>query len=286
MESEHIFDQDAAKALVGFCESTEVKVYSVINEEKRVRPPQFYNLSGLQIEANRMYGMSPTNVLSIAQSLYDKSLITYPRTDSKHLTPGEAEWLPTILKNLSSIDEYKELVMGATQNISSDKRFVDETKVSDHYALCLTEEIVNPATLPKGEQVIYNLIAKSVIAAHYPDYFYNASEIITSVQSRFTFKSKGKQVKNEGWKDVYKGQISYEGPEDKEENILPNIYEGESGIIFSIELKEGQTSPPARFTQGDIVKIMCNAAYYVKEREDFKNSELLFSDIKVGKLTL
>lgn len=274
LDSEHIFDQDAAQALLGLCESSDAEVFSVKNEEKRVRPPQFYNLSGLQMEANRLYGMSPANVLSIAQSLYDKSLITYPRTDSKHLTPGEAQWLPTIIKNLSGIEEYKELVKGATKDISSDKRFVDETKVSDHYALCLTEEKILPSTLKKGEQVIYDLIAKSVIAAHYPDHIFDASEVITVVQSRFTFKSKGKQVKQEGWKEVYKTQVSLEQPDEKEDNVLPILEEGELGVVSTLELKEGLTNPPARFTQGDLVRIMSNAAYYVKDREDFKNSEL------------
>lgn len=73
------------------------------------------------------------------------------RTDSKYLTPGEAKWLPTILSNLSKLEAYKELVQGAQRNIATDKRFVDESKVSDHYALCLTEEEVNPLTLSKGE---------------------------------------------------------------------------------------------------------------------------------------
>ncbi|MEH6993353.1 DNA topoisomerase [Neobacillus drentensis] len=95
-DSEHIFDHESAQALVSFCKESEAQIYSVINEEKKIRPPQLYNLSALQMEANPLYGMSPANVLAFAQGLYDKSFITYPRTDSKYLTPGEAKWLPTI----------------------------------------------------------------------------------------------------------------------------------------------------------------------------------------------
>ncbi|RHW36070.1 type IA DNA topoisomerase [Neobacillus notoginsengisoli] len=270
-ESDHILDQDSAKSLVELSKGSEALVYSVTKEERRERPPHFYNLSSLQMEANRLYELSPANVLSITQSLYDKSLITYPRTDSKHLTPGEAEWLPTILKNLSEINEYKELVKGATLDISSDKRFVDESKVSDHYALCLTEEVVNLSSLSNKEKLIYDLIARSVIAAHYPDYIFDSSEIITTVQNRFTFISRGKVVKQEGWKALFKEKTSE--PEE-EAAALPELEEGVSGAITSITLREGMTKPPARFTQGDLVRIMSNAAYYVEDREDFKNSEL------------
>lgn len=269
-DGEHIYAHKAAQFLVKLCSNQPVTVHSVNREEKRIRPPQLYNLSSLQMAANKLYGMAPANVLSIAQSLYDKSYITYPRTDSKHLTPGEAKWLPAILANLAQIEDYKELVKEAVRDITTDKRFVDETKVSDHYALCLTEEKVNPVTLSKGEQVIYDLIAKSVIAAHYPDYVYDSSEIICSIKSRFTFKSKGSLITESGWRKVYfNAQV-----EPNEETLLPDLAVGQTGEVNRLELKEGKTKPPSRFTEGDLIKVMSNAAYYVKDRKSFSNKEL------------
>lgn len=271
-DGEHIFSREAAQILICHCKGNPVRVYSVKSDEKNIRPPQFFNLSALQMEANRLFGMSPANVLSIAQSLYDKSLITYPRTDSKHLTPGEAKWLPTILSNLSKLEAYKDLVQGAVRNIATDKRFVDESKVSDHYALCLTEEEVNPLTLSKGEQLIYDLIAKSVIAAHYPDFVFDFSEIVFAVKERFTFKSKGKVITENGWKNVYLDFQKLE--ENEEEEELPNFEVGEIGQITEIDLKEGVTKPPNRFTEGDLISVMSNAGYYVKDKEGFQNKEL------------
>ncbi|MDE3840952.1 hypothetical protein C0966_16935 (plasmid) [Bacillus methanolicus] len=166
-DADHIFELEAAQALADFCKDNSAQVYSVIKEEKRSPPPQFYNLSALQMEANRLYGMSPAAVLSYAQSLYDRSLITYPRSDSRYITPEEAKWLPSILNNLAKLDEYKPLINGTTKDISKDKRYVDKDRVTEHFAIVLTEEIVNPLTLPRGEQLIYDLIAKSIIAAHY-----------------------------------------------------------------------------------------------------------------------
>lgn len=164
------------------------------------------------------------------------------------------------------------MVKGTTRNIETDKRFVDEAKVSDHYALCLTEEEVNPVTLSKGEQQIYDLIAKSVIAAHYPDFVYDSSEMIFTINGRFTFKSKGRVITDYGWKNVYRDIA--ENTSDDLESDLPQLEEGEIGQVQSIELKEGATSPPSRFTEGDLIKVMSNAAYYVKDKEDFQNKEL------------
>lgn len=273
-KNEHIFDNEVAKALIQVCKDKPVEVFSISKEEKRIRPPLFYSLSTLQMEANKLYGMSPADVLSFAQALYEKSLISYPRSSSTHITPEEAKWMPTILKNLRNVEGYKQLMGGATRDITTDKRFVDSSKVSDHYGIILTEDFVNPSSLPKGEAYIYDLIAKSVIAAHYTDYVYSSSEIITVVQGRFTFKSKGKQEIEPGWKSVYQLTKSEQSPQEEENGLLPELSEGQLGQINLFELKEGATKPPARFSQGDLIRIMSNAAHYLKDKEDFKNSEL------------
>lgn len=270
-KDEHIFDNEVAKALIQVCKDKSVEVFSINKEEKRVRPPLFYSLSTLQMEANKLYGMSPADVLSFAQALYLKSLISYPRSASTHITPEEAKWMPSILKNLGSLDEYKDLTSRITRDISDDKRFVNSSKVSDHYGIILTEDFVNPNSLPKGEAHIYDLIAKSVIAAHYPDYIYSSSEIISVVQERFTFKSKGKQEIDQGWKAIYQN-AKIESQEEDENGMLPELSVGQQGQINSFELKEGATKPPARFSQGDLIRIMSNAAHYLNDKEDFKNS--------------
>lgn len=274
-ESDHIFDmeEEVLRAFAEFIKTQPAKVHSVVNEEKRIKPPQLFNLSTLQIQANKMYGMAPLEVLKYCQSLYDKSLLTYPRSDSRYLTEGEAEWMPTILKNLSKYDCYQVLVKGATGDISQNKRYTDSSKVSDHYAIIPTEDEVDPLTLPKGEQQIYDLVAKSLIAAHYPDYVYDSTEILTTIQDQFAFKSKGNIAKEEGWKVVYKGATSTD-KEDEVDETLPPLNEGQTGQVIATDLKEGATTPPARFTQGDLIGIMVNASLYIKDKGDFKKAEL------------
>jgi DNA topoisomerase III len=139
-ESEHIFKHSIANSLTEYCKNIkQTQIYSVLKEEKNLRPPQFFNLSTLQTEANRLYGMSPASVLSLAQNLYEKSLISYPRSDSKYLTPEEAKWLSVIINNLRELDEYKALLDVPLKDIFNDKRYVDATCVSGHYALVLTD---------------------------------------------------------------------------------------------------------------------------------------------------
>jgi DNA topoisomerase III len=272
-ESDHIFEHSTANSLAEYCRHIkQAQIYSVHEEEKNQHPPQFFNLSTLQTEANRLYGMSPASVLTFAQNLYEKSLISYPRSDSKYLTPEEAKWLPVIINNLRELDEYKDLLDVPLKDISNDKRYVDASRVSDHYALVLTEEKVNPVTLPKGEQLIYDLIAKSIIAAHCQDHLFSTTEIITLVDQKFSFSTKGKQIISEGWKQVYKG--TGDEQEAETEPPLPLLEEGQSGVVSDCKLKEGKTNPPSRFTQGDLIKIMVNAARYVSDKEDFKNDEL------------
>lgn len=279
-DTEHIFDLDESivRGFADYCKGKPAEVYSVVKEEKRTRPPQFYNLSSLQMHANKIYGLSPSEVLSSVQILYDQSYVTYPRSDSKHLTPEEAKWMPTILSNLGQLEQYRTLVAGATRDISQDKRYTDSSQVTDHYAIVVTEEFVDPSTLAKREQLIYDLIAKSVIAAHYPDFQYETNEILITLSSEFGFKSRGKQIRDLGWKSIYADH-----PNDTEEQTqdtaegdsLPDLVEGQVGLVLSTELKEGATTPPSRFTQGDLIKVMTNAGHWCSNKEDFKNTELV-----------
>ncbi|WP_378937062.1 type IA DNA topoisomerase [Metabacillus herbersteinensis] len=279
-KDDHLFNQTQATALGDFCKGKSSYIYSVDKDKKEVRPPQFYNLTNLQAEVNKRIGLSPAEVLKVAQELYERSLISYPRSEPKHVTPEEAKMFPKIMDNLGKLPEYAPLLKEPLRDISSDKRYVDESKTDDHYAIILTEDPADLSSLSKNELFVYDLIARSMIAAHYDNAIFNHSEIITVVEGDFTFKSTGKQLQHEGWRVVFR-KNEKEGNRSPDENgdsvtILPPVEQGETGVCESTSLIEGKTTSPKRFTQGDLVKIMENAGAYLSEveKEGFKNSEL------------
>lgn len=200
-------------------------------------------------------------------------LVSYPRTDSCYLIEEEAATLPNILRNISELEDYEPFLNGATKDITNDKRYVDSSKVSDHFALLPTEDVSNYTLISSEERLIYDLIVKSVIAAHYPDHKYQSREMILSIDDQFTFRANGKVIIQNGWKQLYNKSLDEQ--EESENDMLPLVNEGETGILLSHSLDEGFTKPKPRFTDGDLIKIMSNAGNWVREKEDFKNKELV-----------
>ncbi|MDO6657471.1 type IA DNA topoisomerase [Anaerobacillus sp. 1_MG-2023] len=272
LERDHLFKKNLAEDLKEYCEGKEAKVHSVKSEVKRIRPPQLYNLTTIQVEINKKLGLSPDGALKILQGLYDKSLVSYPRSSPVHVNPSEAVLFPEILNNLSTLPEYKSFLKLPYKDISEDKRFIDESKTDDHYAIIPTEKIVDFTRLSKNEVIVYDMIAKSLIAAHYPDAIETHSEIISVVDEKFSFMTKGKRVEDRGWREVYE----IDKLDEDSTVVLPTIEEGAVGTVIEIQLKEGKTSPPARYTLGSLVTLMANAANSLtkEERKGFKSDEL------------
>src|SRR5690606_28755446 len=162
----------------------------------------------------------------------------------QHVTPEEAKQFPIILESLRKISEYAPIIPSAIPDISNNKRYVDESKTDDHYAIILTEQSVQLGTLSSHEFLIYDMIAKSMIAAHHPNTIENVTEIITVVHDNFSFSSKGKQVLDEGWRVVFKQ--GKENDSKSEEVLLPDIQENDIGTVISTVLKDGMSSPPKR----------------------------------------
>lgn len=272
LERDHLFNEKLALDLKEYCEGKEAKVHSVKSEVKQIRPPQLYNLTTIQVEINKKLGLSPESALKVLQGLYDRSLVSYPRSSPVHVNPSEAALFPDILNNLSALPEYKNLLKTPVEDIADDKRYVDESKTDDHYAIIPTEKIVDFTQLSKNEVIVYDMIAKSLIAAHYPDAIETHSEIISVVDEKFSFMTKGKRVDDRGWREVY----GNDRLDEENTIVLPTIDEGAVGIIEEVQLNEGKTSPPARYTLGGLVTLMSNAANNLtkEERKGFKSDEL------------
>ncbi|MED4970350.1 DNA topoisomerase III [Parageobacillus toebii] len=250
-----------AKKIAQFCRNKPAEVKEVQTERKTFHPPLLFNLSSLQAAANKMYQFSPKKTLDILQKLYQKGIVSYPRSDSNYVTKGEAETFPDILQKLRAFPEYQPFFPLPNTSILHNKRYVNEKKVTDHYAIIPTEQVADPAKLSADERKIYDLVVRRLIAAHYEAAVFDYTTVITLVDGRARFISKGKQQIQEGWQKVISQR------EEGEEAILPSLREGEQGDVLDVRIKEGKTQPPKRYTEGQLITLMKTAGKFLDNEE-------------------
>ena len=240
-------------------------------EIKRMPPPQLFDLTTLQREANRKFGYSADKTLKLAQALYEKhKLLTYPRTDSRYLSDDMA---PKVRATLQKLPEpYAAYISAPEMNLSMHtKRFYDNTKISDHHAIVPTEKLPRLESLSVDERNIYDMVARRLIAAHYPNYEYKAAKILTKVGAH-TFKSTGSAPVKEGWRALYRGEKAEKG-----EVLLPKLRPGEERKVEKISSKACKTKPPQPHNDASILKMMENAGRDIEDdtlREQMKDSGL------------
>jgi DNA topoisomerase-3 len=251
--------KEEAAAIQEQCQGKEAMVQKMKTEKKSVPPPALHSLSTLQALANRRFKFSPKKTLDVTQSLYEKSFVTYPRTDSNHVTKEEAAAFPDILTKVSALEPYKKLAAQTTRNIMLDKRYVNEKMVSDHYAIIPTEKVPSLHSLSSDEQKIYDIIARSLIAAHYDPAVFAHSSIQTNIESH-VFMTNGKQLLFQGWRPVL-----FES--EKEDVLLPAVQEGQQGIAEDVKVTEGKTTPPKRYTEGELITAMKNVGQLLDDKE-------------------
>ncbi len=252
---------DMAAKIAQFCNGKPAEISDVKREKKEYQPPMLYNLSALQAEANRLYKFPPKKTLDILQALYQKGIVSYPRSDSRYVTPGEADMFPDILHKISLIEKYAEFFPLPISSIRNNKRYVNEKKVTDHYAIIPTEQVKDPEKLSADEQKIYDLIIKSLLAAHYEKSVYEYTTVTTLVDGRATFLSKGKVQLAEGWRKVIPANEKDGEPE------LPLLEKGETGIVKKVNVKESKTQPPKRYTEGQLITLMKTAGKHIEDKE-------------------
>lgn len=261
-DESRIDTKEMAENIAAFCKGKEAEITKMDTERKEFQPPLLFNLSSLQATVNKIYKYSPKMTLDIVQSLYQKGIVSYPRSDSNHVTPGEAESFPEILGKLSKLPEYESLFPLPKESIMNNKRFVNEKKVTDHYAIIPTEQVTNPSRLTNEEKNIYDLVVRRLIAAHYDSAIFDYTTIKTMVDKRAEFISKGKQQIQDGWRKVI-------FQEDKEEKdiLLPNVSQGDQGEVAKVKVKEGKTQPPKRYTEGQLITLMKTAGKHLDNEE-------------------
>lgn len=255
-----IDNHELANKIAAFCEAKQAEVSKADKERKKFEPPLLFNLSALQATANSMYKYSPKKTLDILQKLYQKGIVSYPRSDSNYVTKGEAETFPQILAKLSSYKEFKQFFPIPNPSLLTNKRYVNEKKVTDHYAIIPTEQVTDPSRLSVDEAKLYDLVVKRLIAAHYNAAIFDYTQVTTLVDKRATFTSKGKQLINEGWRKVLLQQ------EDKD-IILPQLDKGDVGQVAQVNVKKSKTQSPKRYTEGQLITLMRTAGKFIDNAE-------------------
>lgn len=260
----NIFEEDKVNKILSSTKGREGIVANVTESYKKQFAPSLYDLTELQRDANRIFGYSAKQTLSIMQRLYENyKVLTYPRTDSRYISTDIVETLPDRLKAIS-VGSYRALATEILNGkINPHKGFVDNSKVSDHHAIIPTEERGNIGLLSSEERHIYDLVVKRFLSVMLPPYEYLQTTITTEINGEI-FVAKGNVIKSKGWKKVYdRIDELAEDEEDKDSQVLPVIKKGDTLNILSVESKKQQTKPPARFNEGTLLSAMEKPQKYV-----------------------
>lgn len=235
-------------------------------EKKKIskNAPALYNLSSIQADASRMFGYTPKKTLELVQSLYEKKLVSYPRTNSEHLTTAMTKDFSKMLACLRAVPELGEhvnMVLANTDRLSkvaANKAYVDNSKVTDHYAITPTGNSADLSILSMDEGNIYTIIAKRFLAIFMDPQITERSVIITENNSN-KFKTNGVILIDKGFTTLYGTNVN--------DKTLPKLSEGDLVTLLSTTTTSKKTSPPSRFTDASLIETMVDIAKLVEDKD-------------------
>lgn len=227
-------------------------------------PPRLFDLTSLQVECNKKFGMSAEDTLNTVQSLYEKKITTYPRVDTTYLSDDIYPKCPATLLGIR--DYYPELIDAlAGKQLPKSKKVFDSSKVTDHHAIIPTGQ--KPNNLTDLERQVFDLIARRFIAVFYPDCIFSTTTVMAQVED-VLFRATGRQQIEAGWKVVMQkaNQQKDDDEEQKEDKVLPDFKKGESGP-HNPQLVEKQTTPPKPYSEATLLRAMETAGKMVDDEE-------------------
>lgn len=255
---------DRAEKGLEYLKVNPFEILSFEIKEGKEKNPRLFDLTGLQVEANKKFGYSADSTLKYIQSLYEKKHVTYPRVDTTYLSES---LYPKIGGILQSMVIYKELISPLLeQPIPKSKAVFDDAKVTDHHAIIPTE-IPPSQNLTREEKLIYDLIAKRFIAVFYPECKIS-NTLVEAQVGTIPFKTSGRQILEPGWRAVYaKEESTTDKEKDKdEEQTIPEFKVGETGPHEPM-IHQGKTSPPKAYTEATLLRAMETAGKQVDDEE-------------------
>ena len=252
---EKVKTEEEAKAIAAACDKKQAVVSSLKKETKTVNPPRLYDLTTLQREANRYYGFTAQQTLDLVQSLYEKKLLTYPRTDSQFIT----EDMESTARQVIGIVSRKLPLFEGRIHEPDIRRITNNAKVTDHHAIIPTVQLEKQdlTELPESEQKIIRLIAMRLLSATGEKHIYDETSVTLTCEG-YEFKAKGKTVVQDGWKAVerrFKETLKSK-EKDEPERSLPTLNENDIFSSVSASVTEHYTSPPKPYTEDSLLSAM------------------------------
>ena len=252
-------DRSEAEALKKSCEASRAVCTSLVREKKTAAPPKLFDLTSLQREANRIYGYTAKQTLDLAQTLYEKKLLTYPRTDSSYLTDDMGETAATVISLLCGTLPFMEGVDFSPEIA----RVLNSQKVSDHHAIIPTMELAKAdlAALPESEKTILTLAGARLCMASAAPHLYEAVTAVFSCAGT-DFTARGKTVLMDGWKDLerrYRATLKHKPDTDDGDNAdvtLPELSEGQTFSNPAAKVTEHDTTPPKPYNEASLLSAM------------------------------
>ena len=262
---ERLKSEERAKKGLEYLSGKEFEITSFEQKEGKEGNPRLYDLTSLQIDGNKKFGLSANDTLKLIQGLYEKKLVTYPRVDTTYLSEDLHPKIPNILKGLNYYSRFTEKLL--SKPIPKSKTVFNDKKVTDHHAIIPTG--VGPSGISPDENKIYDLVARRFISVFYPICMVSNTTVLGKV-GELEFKATGKQILKPGWKQLYGDEIATTKKDDKE-SVMPHFDEGEKGAHEPF-IHKGQTAPPKHFTEATLLRSMESAG---KDVEDEEMRELL-----------
>lgn len=266
----HIFNQNKIDNIIEQLQNSKLKITNITTNNKKSYAPLLYDLTELQRDANKIYGFSAKETLSIMQSLYEyHKVLTYPRTDSRYLTE---DIVPTLKERLiaSKGGYFDDVIDQILANpIKKQNHFVNNKKVSDHHAIIPTEQPVMLGAFSDSEFKIYDLVLKRFLAVLLPPYIYKKTTIKAKVNQE-TFTTSGKIEIQSGWQQIYNHDNT-----EQFEQVLPLMKENDQYVVSEIKKNCGQTMPPAYFNEATLLSAMENPVHYTNNKSKQLNSTLI-----------
>ena len=256
--SEKFTDPAEAEQAAAMCKGAAVTCTSVTKEQKKGQPPKLYDLTTLQREANRLFGYTAKQTLDYAQSLYEKKLLTYPRTDSRYLTSDMAETASCVIHLAAKLPPFD----GCGNFFPLVEAMISDKDVSDHHAIIPTMEIekADIKALPLGERNLFLLVCCKLLCASAEPYVYEAVTV-TFDRGGYSFTAKGKRILSEGWREIdriFRTSLK-EKPADGDGGTLPDFTKGQTFDGAEVAVTEHFTQPPKPYTEDTLLSAMENA---------------------------
>ena len=260
---DRLTSEEKAKKGLSYLEQHPFEITSFEQKEGKEGNPRLFDLTALQVEANKKFGFSADDTLKLIQSLYEKKITTYPRVDTTYLSEDIHPKVPGILNGMKYYSRFTEPLL--SKPIPKSKTVFDDKKVTDHHAIIPTGVV--PSGISPAEQQIYDLVARRFIAVFYPECKVSNTTVLGKVE-KLEFKATGKQIIELGWREIYEDQKekTVKSKEKEEEKLMPVFVQGETGPHKPM-VHQGKTSPPKPYTEATLLRAMETAGRNVDDEE-------------------